>query len=55
MTAQGLGPQKDRQEEQRKREMIERMRPSRRRKLEESISYDALGKPAAKEHLGGSS
>jgi hypothetical protein len=55
MIANELGPQQEREEEQRQREMISRMKPSRRRKIEETIAYDALGRPAAKEHTGGSS
>jgi hypothetical protein len=55
MMADELGPQQEREKEQRQRDMIARMKPSRRRKMEETIAYDALGRPAAKEHTGGSS
>jgi hypothetical protein len=53
--AEELGPQQERQEEQRQRDMIARMKPTRREKMEQNIAYDALGRPAAKEHTGGSS
>jgi hypothetical protein len=55
MSARERGPQHEREEERRKRDMISRLKPARRGKVERNIAYDALGRPAAKEHTGGSS
>jgi hypothetical protein len=55
MSARERGPQREREEEHRKRDMISRLKPARREKIEQNIAFDALGRPAAKEHTGGSS
>jgi hypothetical protein len=55
MSAKERGPQREHEEERRKRDMISRLKPARCEEGEQNIAYDALGRPAAKEHTGGSS